>query len=771
MLSAQLSLVECHNCQESFSEESLFCPNCGKDKKRVQKQIDPIVGTTVDDRYHVVERTSESLSGIVYKAKHVNLKKNIALKVLHLELSQDELAIERFRREATTVSQLDNDHIVEINDFGRLKDGRLFLAMEYLEGETLADVFKKEIGLDVSRAVNILYQLGEALMEAHAMGYVHRDLRPANIMLSKKNGQNEFVKLLDFGLAKLVEKEDVPASTSLGMTFGDPHYMSPEQAKGNSLDRRADIYSMGCVAYQMLSGNPPFHGGKLFDVLIRQVDEEPKDIREFRDDVPDWFATIIMRALNKEPEDRFVTVYRLIQALKSGQETGKVMEDAVARRPATIQPPSVERAIEKLGKRHATNAEDEPKRERASSWSGGEVESPISSDYSEKLEGPRPSTESDTATGKGLQVSDLNKRHDSGISAAWYADGETLDDESAAELDEKARQTLAKARVRRPSEYQETEYKEEPSRTKWWIGVVGLVGAALIGGMLYLGTKDVSTTETELEETAPIQAKSVEPEPEQFNQNDEVIGAEEQIKLKDEDVKEIENDTAKADVRKVPEVLPPSKSLPGKNRAQIDASKDEKSKLKDLKLEKEPKADAPKKEKPLALKEIVQEKDKKAEEPAKAVETKPGKSAEGSPKENVPTTDSNETATPDNKEATIEQSKELAQEGKNALRSGDLLLAASKFKESKTLNPKNSEAYRGLGEIALSQGSYAGAVKHLKTATRLRAADWRGWMLLGEAYMGTGNTGGAEKAFKNSLKLNPDNERAREGYNQAIGLE
>src|SRR6185369_1133208 len=132
-----------------------------------------------------------------------------------------------------------------------LSDGRLFLAMEFLEGETLQDALGREGTLAIPQVVDILTQLGEALMEAHAMGYIHRDLRPRNVFLARRRGRDGYVKLLDFGLAKLVEREGEAASTSLGMTFGDPHYMSPEQAHGEPVDRRGDIYSLGVIAFQM----------------------------------------------------------------------------------------------------------------------------------------------------------------------------------------------------------------------------------------------------------------------------------------------------------------------------------------------------------------------------------------------------------------------------------------------------------------------------------------------------------------------------------------
>jgi tetratricopeptide (TPR) repeat protein/tRNA A-37 threonylcarbamoyl transferase component Bud32 len=274
------------------------------------------MGTVIGDRFLILERLGHGGSGTIYRAEHVTLRRKVAIKVLHHELSRDDLAVERFRREATTVSEIDNDHIVEIHDFGHTADGRLYLAMELLEGEVLQDVIRREKRLSVELTLDVLLQLGEALAEAHAMGYVHRDLRPRNVWLAARRGRPNFVKLLDFGLAKLVENEGRAASTSLGMTFGDPKYMSPEQARGEAVDRRADLYSMGCIAYEMLVGQPPFANGKVFDILTQHIDTLPSEPRDRRDDVPLWLNTVIMRLLAKKPEDRFVTVLGLVEALR-----------------------------------------------------------------------------------------------------------------------------------------------------------------------------------------------------------------------------------------------------------------------------------------------------------------------------------------------------------------------------------------------------------------------------------------------------------------------
>src|SRR3954452_25220107 len=343
-----MASITCAGCTHSYVETALFCPNCGRPKVRTEP-ADPLIGKVLGERFQIQELLGQGGSGTIYRAEHVTLRRKVAIKVLHAELSRDDLAVERFRREATTVAEIDNEHIVEIHDFGRAPDGRLYLAMELLEGETLDHVLAREKTLSVEKVADILIQVGEALMEAHAIGYVHRDLRPRNIYLAVRRGKANFIKLLDFGLAKLVETEGQAASTSLGMTFGDPRYMSPEQARGDRIDRRADIYQLGCVAYEMLIGQPPFTGSRVFDILTKQVTDIPAPLPSRRAGVPLWMEAAVAKMLAKDPENRFATTTRMVEALRRGLETGEVMEDGIARRRESVPPPSVSRVMQKLG--------------------------------------------------------------------------------------------------------------------------------------------------------------------------------------------------------------------------------------------------------------------------------------------------------------------------------------------------------------------------------------------------------------------------------------
>ncbi len=305
----------CTQCGEPQPGDARFCPKCGT--PAVAPGNDPMLGKVVAERYLLVEKIGQGGAGTIYRGEHTTLRKKVAVKILHHQLSQDDSAIERFRREATTVGEIDNEHILQVLDFGRADDKRLFFAMEYLEGETLARVLEREGKLALPRVIDIVTQVGEALMEAHGLGYVHRDLRPRNVFLTTRKTRADFVKLLDFGLAKLVLPSAEAKQTALGMTFGDPRYMSPEQARGETVDPRADIYSLGVIAFEMLTGAPPFTGSGTFEVLQKHLDAAVPKLRTLRADCPDWLDEVLQHALAKRAEDRFVSVMKLLACVRA----------------------------------------------------------------------------------------------------------------------------------------------------------------------------------------------------------------------------------------------------------------------------------------------------------------------------------------------------------------------------------------------------------------------------------------------------------------------
>ena len=308
-------LKHCTQCGAAQEGDARFCAKCGTAIVGAGGN-DPMLGKVVVDRYLLVDKIGSGGSGTIYRAEHTTLRKKCAVKILHHQLSRDEHAIERFRREATTVGEIDNEHILQVLDFGRAEDGRLFFAMEHLEGETLTKVLERDGKLPVARVIDILTQVLEALVEAHGLGYIHRDLRPRNIYLTVKKSRADFVKLLDFGLAKLIVPNVEAKQTALGMTFGDPKYMSPEQARGETVDRRADIYSLGVIAYEMIAGAPPYAGGGTFQILQQHLDEPVPSVRASRPDCPEWLDGVVKRAMAKKADDRFLTVFKMLECLR-----------------------------------------------------------------------------------------------------------------------------------------------------------------------------------------------------------------------------------------------------------------------------------------------------------------------------------------------------------------------------------------------------------------------------------------------------------------------
>ncbi|MDB4961036.1 MAG: serine/threonine protein kinase [Myxococcales bacterium] len=255
--------------------------------------------------------------GAVYLAEHPTIGKKIALKVIHRELAGNREVVQRFFQEARAVNKIGNEHIVEIHDFGVTPQGDHYYIMEYLEGQTLAAVMSRESAMDIARALHIGAQIASALAAAHASGVIHRDLKPDNIMLMNRLGDRDFVKVLDFGLAKMFAASGASAvQTAIGVLLGTPQYMSPEACESKrDIDHRTDIYALGVLLFQMMTGRLPFDGETMGEVLVKQVTALPPAPRGLNPAIPPSVEQILLRCLAKPVDARFATMYALRDAL------------------------------------------------------------------------------------------------------------------------------------------------------------------------------------------------------------------------------------------------------------------------------------------------------------------------------------------------------------------------------------------------------------------------------------------------------------------------
>jgi hypothetical protein len=284
------------------------------------------VGDTVGGRFTIAGILGEGGMGTVYHARHVTLPCDFAIKVLKRELQSDPAMVERFRREAVAASLAQHPNVVHIGDFGALEDGSPYLVMERLVGTGLDEVMENVGALPLSRALPILIQLADALDCCHDAGVVHRDLKPENVLLCSVRGRADVVKLVDFGISKIVGGERQGRRITLsGQIFGTPEYIAPEQAMDGKIDGRTDLYSFGILAYELVTGEAPFTG-EVRDVLRRHVHELPPapSTRMPRQVVPSGFDGVLLKCLAKDPADRFATgrvVCRELQKLR-GQMAG-----------------------------------------------------------------------------------------------------------------------------------------------------------------------------------------------------------------------------------------------------------------------------------------------------------------------------------------------------------------------------------------------------------------------------------------------------------------
>ena len=304
---------KCPSCNKSYPDKTQYCAEDGTALGPVEGAADPRVGTTVD-RYRVEQKLGTGGMGVVYRAEHIHLRRPVALKLLHSRLEAEPEVVERFFREARAAADLKNPHIVEVSDFGTLDDGAAFLVMEYLQGSSLDELIRSERRLEPERAVRIACQVANALGAAHEKGVIHRDLKPPNVMLADVDGDPDFVKVLDFGIAKLLEG-DTKQLTKTGIVMGTPAYMAPEQASGGAVDARTDIYALGVILYEMLTGAPPFGGDNPTQILVAHVTVEPAPLRAVRPELPEALEQVILACLAKEPDGRPATMDALRQAL------------------------------------------------------------------------------------------------------------------------------------------------------------------------------------------------------------------------------------------------------------------------------------------------------------------------------------------------------------------------------------------------------------------------------------------------------------------------
>ncbi|HEY2855679.1 MAG TPA: serine/threonine-protein kinase [Gemmatimonadaceae bacterium] len=323
----------CTQCGTEYDLTQKFCPADGS-PLRFQSADDPLIGQMVADRYQILSLIGEGGMGRVYLAEHVRMGRKSAVKVINPALATTADAISRFNREAANACKINHPNVAQVYDFGEMADGTLYLAMEYIDGETLDAIIAREGPLPILRSARITKQVADALAAAHHLGIVHRDLKPENVMVARHLDGTDWVKVVDFGIAKTIQRDGGGSQTvtTAGVSLGTPEYMSPEQLAGERLDHRTDVYSLGLVTFNMLTGQLPYPKLTSKETLVRRLTSKPRTLAEVRPELA-WPAALqqtLDRALATEVADRYDNVGDFGRAVVQAAEQGGDVSSAAA---------------------------------------------------------------------------------------------------------------------------------------------------------------------------------------------------------------------------------------------------------------------------------------------------------------------------------------------------------------------------------------------------------------------------------------------------------
>lgn len=316
----------CSRCAEAFPDDAAYCP---LDGTTLAKSTDPYLGRTIAGRFRLIQRIGSGGMSSVYLARHVMIDRMSAIKILREDLGLNPNHRERFLREARAVNRINHPNIVAITDFGEM-DGLVFLVMEHVAGEELLSVLRRG-AMPWERAARIAAQIASALARAHEMGIVHRDLKPENVLIGETKDGFEIVKLTDFGIAKIL---DAPALTFSEQIFGTPGYIAPEYLEGLPPDGRSDLYALGVMLYEMLTGRLPYEAKGQAELLLKPLTSSPTPPTKHVPDLPPDLEMLVLRLLARHPVDRFPDGYTVVHALEEVYRRG-------TKEKTTMPPPSM----------------------------------------------------------------------------------------------------------------------------------------------------------------------------------------------------------------------------------------------------------------------------------------------------------------------------------------------------------------------------------------------------------------------------------------------